>query len=92
MYFLSPLALSKIKDTQVVQIPIVGYLPPDVKPDFLPLAIPEDISERLKTMHGNPPVWCIGQIMAFLLRPRPAVKRFIVNKTAALGFTHPIVG
>ena len=89
---MSSVALGSIEDIQVVEIPIVGYLPHDIKPDFLPLAIPGDISESLMAVNGFPAVWWVGQIMAFILRPRPAVKEFIVNKTAALGFTHPIVG
>ncbi|XP_030847029.1 alpha-(1,6)-fucosyltransferase-like [Strongylocentrotus purpuratus] len=82
----------KNENIQVVELPIVGWLSQDLRPDFLPLAIPEDISERLERVHGNPAVWWIGQIMTYILRPQPQLQEFMDNETAALGFTHPIVG
>eukprot|EP00057_Strongylocentrotus_purpuratus_P029727 XP_011684201.1 PREDICTED: alpha-(1,6)-fucosyltransferase-like [Strongylocentrotus purpuratus] len=80
------------ENIQVVELPIVGWLSQDLRPDFLPLAIPEDISERLERVHGNPAVWWIGQIMTYILRPQPQLQELMDNETAALGFTHPIVG
>ncbi|XP_030841910.1 alpha-(1,6)-fucosyltransferase-like [Strongylocentrotus purpuratus] len=82
----------KNKNIQVVVLPVVHRLSQDLRPDFLPFAIPEDISERLERVHGNPAVWWIGQIMTYILRPQPQLQEFMDNETAALGFTHPIVG
>ncbi|XP_030834720.1 alpha-(1,6)-fucosyltransferase-like [Strongylocentrotus purpuratus] len=85
-------APDKNENIQVVELPIIGHLSQDLRPDFLPLAIPEDISERLERVHGNPAVWWIGQIMTYILRPQPQLQEFMDKETAALGFTHPIVG
>eukprot|EP00057_Strongylocentrotus_purpuratus_P015348 XP_011669822.1 PREDICTED: alpha-(1,6)-fucosyltransferase-like [Strongylocentrotus purpuratus] len=78
---------------QVVKIPVVAdFAKTNTKPDFLPLAIPEDISERLRRVHSKPLIWWIGQIITYILKPQPQTLEFIDNKTNALGFTHPIVG
>ena len=87
-----PLDPSSNEKVQVVQLPIVGNLPKKTQPDFLPLAIPEDISQELMRAHGNPAVWWIGQIMKFIMRLQPDVKEYIEKKAAALKFEHPIVG
>ena len=79
-----------IKDIQVVDLPIVDGLHP--RPDSLPLAIPEDLHERLTRLHGNPVVWWLGQILRFLLRPQPALDKDMKETEEKLGFLHPIVG
>ncbi|XP_030848638.1 alpha-(1,6)-fucosyltransferase [Strongylocentrotus purpuratus] len=81
------------KNTQVVKLSKIGnFIKTNKRPDFLPLAIPEDISVRLRRVHSKPLVWWIGQIITYILKPQPQTQQFIDNKTTALGFTHPIVG
>ena len=81
------------KSIQVVKLPIIAdFAEKNKKPDFLPLAIPEDILVRLKRVHSKPLVWWIGQTITYILKPQPQTQEFIDNKTTALGFTHPIVG
>eukprot|EP00057_Strongylocentrotus_purpuratus_P016641 XP_011671115.1 PREDICTED: alpha-(1,6)-fucosyltransferase [Strongylocentrotus purpuratus] len=83
-------APSNIEHLQVVELPIVDGLHP--RPEFLPLAIPEDISQRLMRIHGHPIVWWMGQIMTYIQRPQPALQEDIDKMSQALGFTNPIVG
>eukprot|EP00057_Strongylocentrotus_purpuratus_P005429 XP_003730961.2 PREDICTED: alpha-(1,6)-fucosyltransferase [Strongylocentrotus purpuratus] len=78
---------------QVVELPlIVKFMETNEKPVFLPWAVPEDISERLRRVHSKPHIWWIGQIITYILKPQPQTQSLIDNKTTALGFAHPIVG
>ncbi|XP_033734608.1 alpha-(1,6)-fucosyltransferase-like [Pecten maximus] len=79
-----------IRDTQVVEMPIVDSLHP--RPNYLPLAIPKDLSERLMRLHGDPAVWWIGQFVKYLTRPQPRLQTDMDNAKAKLGFSKPIVG
>ena len=56
----------RIDDAQVVILPIVDILKP--KPDYLPIAIPADIADRLEKVHGEPHIWWVGQFMKYLVR------------------------
>lgn len=56
------------------------------------MAIPEDLSESLIRLHGQPFVWFIGQLIKYLLRPQPWLKEFIEEKTKEFVFQTPIVG
>jgi glycoprotein 6-alpha-L-fucosyltransferase len=58
----------------------------------MPMAITEDLSERLIHLHGHTYVWFIGQFMKYLLRPQPWLSQFIEEKYITLGFQTPIVG
>jgi glycoprotein 6-alpha-L-fucosyltransferase len=58
----------------------------------MPMAIPEDLSERLIRLHGNPFVWFTGQLMKYLLRPQPWLTELMENKYEAIKFETPIVG
>lgn len=77
---------------QVLDLPIIDSLKP--RPPYLPLSIPEEISQKLTTLHGNPIVWFIGQILDFLLKPSVEVEQYLEQRRKALGFpTHQhIVG
>ncbi|XP_071509730.1 alpha-(1,6)-fucosyltransferase-like [Diadema antillarum] len=79
-----------IEHIQVIELPIVDGLHP--RPDFLPLAIPEDLSARLMRLHSHPIVWWMGQIMTYIQRPQPALEEDIQKMTGLLGFENPIVG
>jgi glycoprotein 6-alpha-L-fucosyltransferase len=73
-----------------VQIPLIDGLYP--KKDYMPMAIPADLSERLIRLHGNPFVWFTGQLMKYLLRPQGWLNEFIDQRYAESKFQTPIVG
>uniref|UniRef100_A0A098LYK6 Alpha-(1,6)-fucosyltransferase n=2 Tax=Colubroidea TaxID=34989 RepID=A0A098LYK6_9SAUR len=78
------------KNVQVIELPIVDSLHP--RPPYLPLAIPEDLADRLIRVHGDPPVWWVSQFVKYLIRPQPLLEKEIEEATRKLGFKHPIVG
>lgn len=71
-------------------VPIYPQLDP--KPDFLPMAIPEDLAPRLTLFHGDPPVWWIGQFLRYLTRPNKRLHDHIKSEAKILGFQRPIAG
>ncbi|XP_052106129.1 alpha-(1,6)-fucosyltransferase-like [Mytilus californianus] len=73
-----------------IEMPIIDSLHP--RPDFLPLAVPEDLAPRLTKLHGNPSVWWIGQIVKYLTRPQPHLQKDIASVNQRLKFSGPIVG
>ncbi|MCI4382903.1 hypothetical protein PGIGA_G00020060 [Pangasianodon gigas] len=75
---------------QVVELPIVDSLHP--RPPYLPLAIPEDLAERLQRLHGDPSVWWVSQFVKYLIRPQAWLEKEIREATTKLGFKHPIIG
>ncbi|RWS22711.1 hypothetical protein B4U80_00085 [Leptotrombidium deliense] len=75
---------------QVIDIPIIDTLRP--RPPFLPLAIPEQLSQKLQTLHGAPIAWFIGQIVRFIMRPSPELEDYLNKAKARLKFKTPIVG
>ncbi|XP_022106971.1 alpha-(1,6)-fucosyltransferase-like [Acanthaster planci] len=83
-------SMEKMAKTQVIDLPIVDGLNP--RPDFLPLAIPEDLSERLRKLHGHPFVWWMGQVLKYILRPQPRLAKELELAGQRMGFQHPIVG
>ncbi|XP_026478661.1 alpha-(1,6)-fucosyltransferase-like [Ctenocephalides felis] len=76
--------------TQVITLPIIDSISP--RPPFLPLAVPEDLADRLARLHGDPIVWWIGQILKYLLRPTKNTEDMIKNGMDKLGYAKPIVG
>ncbi|XP_056679666.1 alpha-(1,6)-fucosyltransferase-like [Monodelphis domestica] len=78
------------KNIQVVDLPIVDFLHP--RPPYLPLAIPEDLADRLVRIHGDPAVWWVSQFVKYLIRPQPWLKKKIEEATKKLGFKHPVIG
>ncbi|XP_006632780.1 alpha-(1,6)-fucosyltransferase isoform X1 [Lepisosteus oculatus] len=78
------------KDVQVVELPIVDSLHP--RPPYLPLAIPEDLADRLDRLHGDPSVWWVSQFVKYLIRPQSWLEKEIEEATRKLGFKHPIIG
>ncbi|XP_071797508.1 alpha-(1,6)-fucosyltransferase-like [Asterias amurensis] len=82
--------IEKMAHTQVIDLPIVDGIHP--RPDFLPLAIPEDLSKRLIRLHGKPIVWWMGQVLKYILRPQPNLANQLELAGQKLGFQHPIVG
>ncbi|RXN19111.1 alpha-(1,6)-fucosyltransferase-like protein [Labeo rohita] len=78
------------RDVQVIELPIVDSLHP--RPPYLPLAIPEDLADRLQRLHGDPPVWWVSQFVKYLIRPQAWLLKEIQEATAKMGFKHPIIG
>ncbi|XP_073720878.1 alpha-(1,6)-fucosyltransferase-like [Misgurnus anguillicaudatus] len=78
------------RDIQVIELPIVDSLHP--RPQYLPLAIPEDLADRLQRLHGDPAVWWVSQFVKYLIRPQAWLTKEIEETTAKLGFKHPIIG
>ncbi|EMP40970.1 Alpha-(1,6)-fucosyltransferase [Chelonia mydas] len=78
------------KNVQVVELPIVDSLHP--RPPYLPLAVPEDLADRLIRVHGDPAVWWVSQFVKYLIRPQPWLEKEIEEATRKLGFKHPVIG
>lgn len=74
----------------VVEIPLIDNIHP--RKDFMPMAIPEDLSERLIRLHGNPFVWFTGQLIKYLLRPQAWLTELMAKKYDAIKFELPMVG
>ncbi|XP_014661833.1 PREDICTED: alpha-(1,6)-fucosyltransferase-like [Priapulus caudatus] len=79
-----------MKNLQIVDLPIIDSIKP--RPAYLPLAIPDDLADRLMRLHGNPAVWWTGQLVRFLTRPQSELQRDIDQVREKLGFLSPIVG
>jgi glycoprotein 6-alpha-L-fucosyltransferase len=84
------LFVGNYQTADIVDIPMIDGMYP--RKDFMPMAIPEDISERLIRLHGNPFVWFTGQLMKYLLRPQGWLSEFLEKKYAEIKFQTPIVG
>jgi len=74
----------------VVELPIVDSLSP--RPRYLPLAVPDDLADRLMRVHGDPSSWWIGQFVMYLTRPNSMLQSDIDQTNEKLGFQNPIVG
>lgn len=83
-------AQNQMNEARIVQMPIVDSLHP--RPDFMPQAIPEDLAPRLMSFHGDPPVWWIGQLVRYLVRPQKFLQDDIDTASKNMGFEKPIVG
>ncbi|XP_052271039.1 alpha-(1,6)-fucosyltransferase-like isoform X1 [Dreissena polymorpha] len=81
---------SMTDDSQVIELPTLDNLSP--RPSFLPLAIPEDIADRLTRVHGDPSAWWVGQFVTYLTRPNAMMRKFLNESKEKLGFVNPIVG
>ncbi|XP_071963471.1 alpha-(1,6)-fucosyltransferase-like [Antedon mediterranea] len=79
-----------MENIQVVDLPIVDGLHP--RPNFLPLAVPEDLAKDLIHLHGHPIVWWVGQVLKYILRPNDLLQKQINDMEIKHSFQHPIVG
>ena len=84
------ISLVNYETAQIVEIPLIDNISP--RKDFMPMAIPKDIAERLIRLHGNPFVWFTGQLMKYLLRPRTWLVEFFEKKSTEIKFETPVVG
>ncbi|KAK4882687.1 hypothetical protein RN001_006006 [Aquatica leii] len=77
-------------NSKIIRIPPFTYILP--RSHYLPLAVPEDLFVRLKTIHGNPTVWWIGQLLKYIWKPNNLTTNYINGKTKKLDMKSPIVG
>jgi glycoprotein 6-alpha-L-fucosyltransferase len=75
---------------QVIYFPIIDYIDP--RPFFLPLVIPQQISQQIITLSGEPFIWFIGQVLKYIMRPSNQMSAYIEEFKKKNKFNHPIVG
>lgn len=75
---------------QTIRLPLSRYINP--RPEFLPMAIPEDLAQRLSAFHSDPALWWIGHILRYLTRPNKQMRIYWEKKKKEMGFQKPIVG
>ncbi|XP_025202573.1 alpha-(1,6)-fucosyltransferase-like [Melanaphis sacchari] len=59
---------------------------------FNPLVLPEDLSQRLNALHGDPAVWWIGQFVNYLTRPKMSTIDVFEYYEDFFKFAGPVVG
>jgi len=84
------LFIGNYETADIVEIPLIDSIHP--RRDFMPMSIPEDLSERLIRLHGNPFVWFTGQLIKYFLRPQAWLSELMDKKKEAIKFETPIVG
>ncbi|XP_048483245.1 alpha-(1,6)-fucosyltransferase isoform X2 [Plutella xylostella] len=77
-------------EAKVISLPYIDSI--SRKPQFLPLTVPKDLAARVLKFNGDPAAWWIGQVLKFILRPRPEMQRAINETIAKMNFQRPIVG
>ena len=75
---------------QVIRYPIIDFIDPI--PNFLPLVIPQQISEKIIKLSGEPFIWFIGQLLKYIMRPSDYMNDYIRKFKQQNQFNHPIVG
>ncbi|CAK8681755.1 unnamed protein product [Clavelina lepadiformis] len=68
-------------------------LTPENNPNtrFKGLTIPKLLQEKIEFLHDDPNMWWIGQIMGYLLRPKPWISVRVQQIKKKLNLTHPYV-
>ncbi|CAL8095889.1 unnamed protein product [Calicophoron daubneyi] len=61
----------------------------DAKLEILPQAIPEDLAPALMRLHGRPSVWFMGQLLHYLMRPRPHLQEMLDRLASSYKLTGP---
>lgn len=77
-------------DAKVISLPFIDSL--SKRPKFLPLAVPKDLAHRIIKFNGDPASWWIGQILKYILKPKPHLQRVINETISKMNFKGPIVG
>nr|XP_045593700.1 alpha-(1,6)-fucosyltransferase-like isoform X1 [Procambarus clarkii] len=62
------------------------------KPEYMPLAVPSDISERVVRLYGDPAAWWLGQFVKYVFKLQPHMQEIISREEKSINFQHPIVG
>ncbi|CAI6344318.1 unnamed protein product [Macrosiphum euphorbiae] len=61
-------------------------------PPFDPLVLPEDLSRRIRVLHGDPSVWWIGQFVNYIIRPQLSTIDMFQGYEENMEFERPTVG
>lgn len=85
-----PLQSTETDVAQVIQVPRSIYVRP--APEFLPLAIPDDLADRLTLVHDDPSAWWTSQLIKYIMRFNPKTQSMMERRERSIGFTNPIVG
>lgn len=85
-----PVSLGDDAGAHVLDIPIIDNIRP--RPQFLPLAVPRDLSERIIRLHGDPALWWISQVIRYLVRPQPEILQYLQKVEQGMKFQRPVVG
>ena len=80
----------------VVELPIVDNIQSasgnNKRPDWLPLAVPADLFPQIHAFHKSPPIWWLGQLLAYLWRYQPSTQTMLDELGSNLHYEPPIVG
>lgn len=74
----------------MVALPIIDSL--GWRPEFLPLAVPGDLLERLELLNTNPFTFWAGHLVRYLLRMQPHTALALNKSMNAMRYQKPIVG
>ena len=77
-------------DAQIIHLPIVDSLFP--RPPQMPLAVPIDLVKEIEKFHGQPFLWWIGQLAAYLFRYNTKTQEELNKRKERMGYKSPIVG
>jgi len=77
-------------DTVNLELPIIDSVNP--RPKEVPLAVPKDLVPRVHNLHGNPALWWISQLVAFLQRPQKNTEDFLNQLKSKFALEKPYVG
>ncbi|CEF69279.1 Alpha-(1,6)-fucosyltransferase [Strongyloides ratti] len=75
----------------VIKIPIIDYISP--KPDFVPLALPKELSDKMIELHSFPTAYFTGQILSYAMRHNDKFEKEFLKYVEEVPFKKtPIVG
>uniref|UniRef100_A0A0N5BD57 Alpha-(1,6)-fucosyltransferase n=1 Tax=Strongyloides papillosus TaxID=174720 RepID=A0A0N5BD57_STREA len=78
-------------DDVVIRIPIIDYISP--KPDFVPLALPKELSSKMIELHSFPTAYFTGQILRYAMRHNDEFEKKFSKYVEEVPFEEsPIVG
>lgn len=81
---------SSHEEYRVVELPQIEIINPRL--ETMPLAVPRDLYDQIRSFHGHPFVWWVSQFTKYLLRLTPQLKDKVRSKKTRLQFKRPIVG
>ena len=81
---------SSHEEYRVVELPTIDFVRPRL--ETMPLAVPRDLYDQIRSFHGQPFVWWVSQFTKYLLRLNPQLKDKVRRKKTRLQFKSPIVG
>ncbi|GAU93909.1 hypothetical protein RvY_05772 [Ramazzottius varieornatus] len=83
-------------EAPVVELPIIDNIQTasgnNKRPEWLPQAVPADLFSRIHAFHKNPPIWWLGQLLAYLWRYQKSTVTMMEELTNELHYKSPIVG